>query len=44
MTFQELFDNFLDENGLYVIDWDLVEDGLMEAGFSDGLETEVKGE
>jgi hypothetical protein len=44
MTFQELFDNFLEGMGLFVTDWDLLDDGLIEAGFLDGLETEVKGE
>lgn len=41
MTFIELFDNFLDGMGVIVTDEDLLDDALVEAGFYDGLDTEI---
>jgi hypothetical protein len=42
MTFNKLFTDFLDEMGLFVTDWDLLDDALIEAGFLEGLETVIE--
>ena len=42
MILYELFDNFLDGMGLIVTDENLLDDALIEAGFIDGLDTEIK--
>jgi hypothetical protein len=44
MTFIELFENFLDGMGVIITDEDLLDDALVEAGFYDGLDTEIKTE